>query len=718
MNSVMKALSVLVLFMLLASCSGIPSGGTDQPGGGGTDVDEPGSDRPLLPNEVITAENMERLVRIASYGNGALLDIALSRDGKYLAAAAAYAVHVYDASTNQLLLVLETGRPMLCVAFSDDGSLLAAGSYEKIYLYAGWQAQFAASGGGRGQAAPPRWSGLEGAPLTPVEPQVIDVDPHKNVEEVLFPQNPDGLLTGDRLHIMAFMNESGKVGVYNTQNQQQVSSFESGGKYRLGLEFAPNGDLFTWGYETPLTRWDPLTGQSLQTYLPQLPNDYQGQTPLGVGFSPQGDVLYAGYSDIWSDNPIQAYQFQTGARYTLEAPWDTPFTGPEPEIKGLNSFTGSSDGQIYFTDRQNQVYGGDPLNGAPLQYPYTGYFSFSYYTSLQAYPQAVYAYEQTGLSSWQAGAPDSFTSQLGYNGYFYGLGLGNNSLYASSNAGLYYVNEYANNLQAPLESTPLKGLSSNLAYNPENGLLAVELEGAAVKFFDTQQGMQSAGLLPPPLTNEYPMVLDIGFSPDGTQFGVSYDDSTVNIHSLPGLDLLNPLSFMGSTPEEALIATSLSFAPDGSGLALGLGSPMHNQPGQLQVYNFGTQSLLPQPVTLPDITIADLQFNPDSRSLLTSSYEGQVEAWSLSTWQPKLLSESQEGSFQKIAFTPDGRLLATLNKDGTVTIIRYDPFDESGTPLAKHTLQVTGPAQGLSFSPDGRTLAVSAGGQIHTYAVP
>jgi WD40 repeat protein/DNA-binding SARP family transcriptional activator len=254
------------------------------------------------------------------------------------------------------------------------------------------------------------------------------------------------------------------------------------------------------------------------------------------------------------------------------------------------------------------------------------------------------------------------------------------------------------------EQMTLGGLSSvqNLAYSPDGAWLATTADGRA-RLWDASTGERIQTL------SGHDAGYDAAFAPDGatlvtsgfTSRPVLWDTTSGEVRRI----LRGAEGWIGS----------VAFSPDGTRIAAGMGLTDAGS-GEILIWEASTGRLV---TTLGEIEpnddhpLIDLSFSPDGRLLAAANLDGTATVWHLASGERRLTLPIG-GLVVAVAFSPDGKRLASAGLDNTARL-----WDVS---TGREVLVLTGQTLGLTdiaFSPDGTRLATSSNdGTVRVYVLP
>lgn len=211
-------------------------------------------------------------------------------------------------------------------------------------------------------------------------------------------------------------------------------------------------------------------------------------------------------------------------------------------------------------------------------------------------------------------------------------------------------------------------------------------------------------------------VLSMGFSPNGQILTLNSLIKTENVWLWQVSDgaLLRVLK-----DPRGNMAESIGFSPNGQLIATGGGRMFSRLPGIVRFWQVSNGTLIRSIQTSGNVT--SLTFSPDGKLLATGTgfrggypLEDEVEDDDVAVWRVsdgKLLHtlKGQKGPIEKIAFSPDGAILASAGS-GDKTVRLWQVSDGK-------LLRTLKPGITVAFSPDGRILAVVSSNEIQLWGV-
>ncbi|MCL4299437.1 MAG: protein kinase [Anaerolineae bacterium] len=247
------------------------------------------------------------------------------------------------------------------------------------------------------------------------------------------------------------------------------------------------------------------------------------------------------------------------------------------------------------------------------------------------------------------------------------------------------------------------GYVQDVTFSSDGQRLATASADHTAKIWDAFTGQELFTL-----AGHTDLVTKLAFSPDGAHLAtVSYDRTAKIWDTLTGRELLTLPEYKDDAD-----AASVAFTPDGTRLVTGYGY------GTAKIWDAFTGqeifTLTGQTIDLPDVA-----FSPDGTRLATASYDGSVKIWQTATGQELFTLTRDHQPVNGVAFSPDGTRLAAASLGLRVIVWDISDGPETGTTRGQELLTLPSQGYTVAFSPDGRLLATDGeGNTVRIYILP
>ena len=229
------------------------------------------------------------------------------------------------------------------------------------------------------------------------------------------------------------------------------------------------------------------------------------------------------------------------------------------------------------------------------------------------------------------------------------------------------------------------------AFSPDGSMLATANDNETIQLWDMNTGTSLSTF------SVKGGISRLVFSPDRKTLAVEGQDATLRLWDIPTRDLYTTITGYMDT------VGALAYSPDNTTLASG------HWGGEVRVWNTTTGTYLSILTENKNGALKALAFSPNGKILASSGWPDIVQLWDVSTGSQLHATEAHLSTFKKLF--PSRDFIEALSRDGS-TLARM--WGDMGTRIALTDVAtgreflLTDQAESvtaLAFSPDGRTLA-------------
>ncbi len=239
------------------------------------------------------------------------------------------------------------------------------------------------------------------------------------------------------------------------------------------------------------------------------------------------------------------------------------------------------------------------------------------------------------------------------------------------------------------------GWVHTVRFLPDRKTMVTASDDGLVIFWDTTRGKEVGRIQAPG-----PRAWCLAVSLDGKTLAVGCHDHSVQLYDVRTLKSVGSFKTDGSV-------RGLAFSPDGLHLAAVSGEqseftsakPLPGQGAGVWEVASGKRLL---GLDGHEGGIRTVAYSPDGKTIATGGSDRTARLWDAVTGKELRKFEGHGNTVEQIAFTLDGKILATAALGGTVRLFRLGT-EEPPTNLVTGTASLVG----MTFSPDGRVLATA-----------